>query len=105
MNADGRRLDRRTQEHLRQLAVQRVSDGERPRELINSLGLCRTSICRWRRAYDRDGDAGPDRHESARPTPKITGRRKLQVRRSIVGKDPRQYGFAFGLWTWRIVAE
>ncbi|OYV32766.1 MAG: hypothetical protein B7Z83_10375 [Thiomonas sp. 20-64-5] len=38
------------------------------------------------------------------PTPKLTQRQKHQVRRWILGKDPRQYGFEFGLWTRRIVA-
>jgi hypothetical protein len=32
-----------------------------------------------------------------------TPRQKLQVRRWINGKDPRQYGFDFGLWTRQIV--
>jgi transposase len=30
---------------------------------------------------------------------------KRQVRRWIIGKDPRQYGFDFGLWTRSIIAE
>src|SRR5205807_8958545 len=36
--------------------------------------------------------------------PALTPRQKLQVRRWINGKDPRQYGFDFGLWTRQIVA-
>ena len=27
------------------------------------------------------------------------------MKRWIVGKDPRQYGFEFGLWTRQVVAE
>ena len=37
------------------------------------------------------------------PTPKLTPRQKQQVLRWINGKDPRQYGFDFGLWTRKIV--
>ena len=33
----------------------------------------------------------------------LTPPQKLQVRRWINGKDPRQYGFDFGLWTRQIV--
>ena len=36
--------------------------------------------------------------------PALAPRQKLQVRRWINGKDPRQYGFDFGLWTRQIVA-
>ena len=37
--------------------------------------------------------------------PKLTEAQKRQVRRRIVGKDPRQYGFEFGLWIRSIIAE
>jgi transposase len=39
------------------------------------------------------------------PKPKLTDKQRQQVKAWIVGKDPRQYGFDFGLWTRRIVAE
>jgi hypothetical protein len=35
----------------------------------------------------------------------LSGRQQRQVRRCICGKDPRQYGFDFGMWTRRIVAD
>jgi transposase len=35
----------------------------------------------------------------------LSARQQFQVRRWICGKDPRQHGFDFGLWTRRIVAE
>ena len=38
------------------------------------------------------------------PEPKLTEKQRQQVRRWVVGKDPRQYGFEFGLWTRRIIA-
>jgi transposase len=37
--------------------------------------------------------------------PKPPSKQKLQVRRWINGRDPRQYGFDLDLWTRRIVAE
>jgi transposase-like protein len=52
---DGRSLDHATLEHLRKLAVQRVENGEKPSEVIRSLGLYRTSIYKWLRAYRRGG--------------------------------------------------
>src|SRR5207245_11541487 len=38
-------------------------------------------------------------------TPKLTEGQNKQVRRWIIGKDPRQYGFDFGLWTRSIIAQ
>jgi transposase len=41
---------------------------------------------------------------SGRPS-QLTERQKSQVFRWINGKDPRQYGFDFGLWTRKIVSS
>jgi transposase len=100
---DGRSLDHTTLEHLRRLAVQRVENGERPSEVIRSLGLYRTSIYKWMRAYRRGGESALASRKALGPTPKLTDLQKRQVRRWIVGKDPRQWGFDFGLWTRKIV--
>lgn len=103
---DGRTIDHKTLEHLRKLAVMRViEDKEAPSDVMKSLGLCRTTIYRWLRKYEEDGmDALVERIAQG-PEPKLTERQRQQVKRWILGKDPRQYGFDFGLWTRRIVIE
>lgn len=102
---DGRSLDHRTLEHLRRLAVQRVENGEKPSAVVRSLGFCRTSIYKWLRTYRRRGEAGLAGRKSHGPRPKLTDAQKRQVRQWIVGKDPRQWGFDFGLWTRQIVQQ
>jgi transposase len=67
------------------------------------MGLCRTSIYRWLREQEAGGWAALVEKIAAGPEPKLTERQRQQVRRWIVGKDPRQYGFDYGLWTRRIV--
>ena len=49
------------------------------------------------------GRGEPGFPKASGPTPKLSFRQKQQVFRWINGKDPRQYGFDFGLWTRRIV--
>ena len=100
---DGRSVDHPTSAHLRRLAVRRVENGEKPSEVIRSLGLYRTSIYKWLRAYRRGGNSALASRKASGPTPKLTDAQKRQVRRWIVGKDPRQWGFDFGLWTRKIV--
>jgi len=103
---DGRTLDHTTCEHLRGHAVRRVrEDGERPSEVMNSMGLCRTTIYRWLRAFDQGGIEAMKSSKSTGREPKLNERQRRKVRGWIVGKDPRQYGFDFGLWTRRIVSE
>ena len=105
MKLDGRTLSHDALETIRRMAVTRVDEGESPREVIDSYGFCRTSIYRWLRAAERNGMDALQASRHPGPEPKLTQRQMEQVRRWLNGKDPRQYGFDFGLWTRRIVAE
>lgn len=104
MKIDGRTLDHKTLEHLRMTAVRRViEDQEAPSEVMQSMGLCRTSIYRWLHRYEEDGVEALVEKIAQGRKPKLTDKQQQQVKRWIVGKDPRQYGFDYGLWTRRIV--
>jgi transposase len=103
---DGRTLDHKTLEHIRKQAVRRVvQDGEKASEVIRSYGLCRTSIYRWLREFETEGWEALAESVAQGPEPKLSDRQKQQVRGWILGKDPRQYGFDFGLWSRRIVQQ
>lgn len=106
MKRDGRTLDHKTLEEIRRMAVQRVREGEKPSVVIASFGFNRPVIYKWLKAA-----AGRGRGLRALRSTRGTGRpRRLtpaqerQVFRWINGRDPRQYGLDFGLWTRRIVA-
>ena len=88
------------------MAVERVQEGEAPSVVIASYGFCRTTIYKWltKVKRGRSGDPLRSRKATGRPS-KLTPRQQQQVFRWINGKDPRQYGFDFGLWTRQIVAE
>ena len=106
MKKDGRQYDHKTLETLRYLAVERVREGERPAAVIASLGFCRTTIYKWLRAVAKPGvglKALRAKPATGRPRT-LTPRQERQVFHWINGKDPRQYGLDFGLWTRTIVA-
>jgi len=101
---DGRTLNHKTLEHIRILAVRRViEDREAPSDVMKSLGLCRTTIYPWLRKYEDKGMEALAERIAQGPEPKLTEKQRQQVKRWILGKDPRQYGFDFGLWSRRIV--
>ena len=106
MKRDGRKLDHATLEEFRLLALRRVREGEKPSAVVKSLGMNRTSIYRWLKAAAGRGKgerALAARPATGRPT-KLTPTQQAQVFRWINGKDPRQYGLDFGLWTRQIAA-
>jgi len=107
MQRDGRGFDHRTLEAIRLMAVERVLDGERPSSVIASFGFNRTTIYRWLEVASKPGaglSALRSRPATGRPR-SLTPRQEQQVFRWINGRDPRQYGLDFGLWTrghwWR----
>ena len=102
---DGRTLPHEVNEHQRTLAVRRVVEGgEKPSAVMASMGLCRTSIYPWIRKARKNGLRALASRKSQGPKPLLSHRQKQQVRRWIIGKDPRQYGLDFGLWTRKIVS-
>jgi transposase len=104
MKIDGRTLDHKTLEHLRIAACKRVlEDGELPSVVAASLGFCRTSIYPWLRRIEEEGWEALAEQIAEGPECSLTEQQRQRVKRWIVGKDPRQYGFEFGLWTRRIV--
>ena len=103
---DGRKLDHKSLETLRIIAVRLVLErGEKPSAVMRSLGMHRTAIYPWLQKHRKKGEAGLLMRKASGPKRKLDDRQRQQVRRWIVGKDPRQYGFDFGLWTRKIVGK
>jgi len=107
MKKDGRQLDRKTQETIRLMAVQRVREGESPSAVIASYGMNRTTIHKWlSRTTGKKSDAKALGRRKATGRPRtLTTRQEQQVFGWINGKTPMQHGFDSGLWTRRIVQE
>jgi transposase len=105
MTTDGRTLAHETLETIRLMAVRRVREGEAPSEVIKSYGFCRTTIYRWLRQARRGGEPALRARKATGRPPRLSGRQQAAVARWITGKDPRQYGFDFALWTRQVVAE
>jgi transposase len=106
MRRDGRTLARQTQEEFRKLAIKRVvEDGEKPSKVMAAFDMCRTTIYRWLRVFKKRGEVGIVTRKATGRPPRLNARQKRQVGRWMNGRDPRQYGFDFGLWTRKIVAQ
>lgn len=107
MKRDGRTFDHQTLEAIRLMAIERVREGERPADVIASYGFNRTTIYKWLSAANKPGvgiKALRSTPATGRP-PTLTPTQERQVFRWVNGRDPRQYGLDFGLWTRAIVAQ
>src|SRR5712691_3994304 len=107
MKRDGRTLDHNTLEEIRMMAVERVREGEAPSVVIASYGFSRPVIYRWLRQARGRGHglrALRSRKGTGRPR-RLTPKQEQQLFRWINGKDPRQHGFDFGLWTRLVVRK
>jgi transposase len=107
MKRDGRTLDHQTLEAIRLMAIERVREGERASEVIEAYGFNRTTIYKWIKAGFRPG-VGIKALRSTKATGRprsLTAAQERRVFRWINGRDPRQYGLDFGLWTRSVVAE
>ena len=107
MKRDGRSFDHRTLEAIRLMAVERVREGEPAASVIASYGFSRTTIYKWVAAAATPGvglKALLSRPATGRPRT-LSRRQEQQVFRWINGRDPRQYGLDFGLWTRSVVAD
>jgi transposase len=104
MKIDGRTLSHETSETIRRMAVRRVQEGESPQDVGRSYGLCHTTVYKWLRALAEGGEEALAARRHPGPTPKLSEKQRAKVRTWICGKDPRQHGFDFGLWTRKVVA-
>ena len=87
MVRDGRKLDHKTLEEIRRMAVERVQEGEAPGAVIASYGFCRTTIYKWLQKVKRGGRGDPLRSTKGTGRPaKLTARQMQQVFRWINGK-------------------
>src|SRR4051812_17373495 len=107
MTRDGRSFDHRTLEAIRLMAVERVREGERPSTVVASFGFSRTTIYKWLKAAATPGlglQALRSRPATGRPRT-LAPPQERQGFRWVNGRDPRQYGLDFGLWTRAVVAD
>jgi transposase len=107
MKIDGRTLDHKTLETIREMAVRRVLEGESASDVMASYGFARTSIYKWLPKVKGRGN-GLKKLKSTKGTGRprtLTATQERQVFRWVNGRDPRQHGFDFGLWTRKIVQE
>lgn len=107
MKRDGRTVSRAALEEMRLVALERIKEGESPAAVAASFGLHRGwayKVLTKARGRGRGKRALLSSKGTGRPRT-LTAAQERQVFGWVNGKNPRQYGFDFGLWTRQIVRE
>ena len=105
MKNDARKLSTEEQYLIRKIAVQRVFDGETAASVTRSLGLGDKTIYSWLKIAREKGTEALAPVERTGRNRKLSPSEELEVKRWIIGNDPRQFGFDFGLWTRQIISD
>lgn len=100
---DGRSLDHGTLEEMRRLAIRRIEAGESQAAVARSLDMHPASVWKWVAKF-RDGgeDALAGTKSSGRP-PTLDAKQQERLRKTILGKNPRQLSFGVALWTLPVI--
>lgn len=105
MKRDGRSVSRAALEEMRVMALQRMREGVSFAGVTASFGLHRAWAYKvLAKAMTRSKRAMLSTKGAGRPRT-LTTTLERQVFHWINGKNPRQYGFDFGIWTRQIVCE
>lgn len=104
MKYDARKITTEEQHLIRKLAVQRVLAGESAASVSRSFGLGGKTIFTWLKIAREQGLSALAPKARSGRNRKLSSIEEEEVKRWIVGGDPRQHGFDFGLWTRQIVA-
>ncbi len=91
-------------EARRRLAVTRVNQGWKQKEVAAFLGVSLKAVSNWMAAYRTAGQDGLKGKPHPGPKPKLSRRRELSVL-AWVAKSPKAFGYQRDLWTTRRLAE
>lgn len=100
-----KRIPRRNLEDTRRLAISAIEKGMHPEDAAEIYGAKRSTVYNWLKEYRQNGPTAFAVKKAPGRTPALTPRQEAQLRAMIIGQDPRQLQFDFGLWTRDMIGE
>jgi transposase len=100
-----KRIPRRSLEDTRTIAVAAMQKGMHPEDVADLYDVGRSTVYNWRKIYLEDGPAALTVKYSPGRPPRLTDKQREQLRKWVVGRDPRQLQFDFALWTRQMVRD
>jgi transposase len=103
---DGRKIPGLVMSYIRKIAVRAVEEkGYSPEAVVDILGLSRSCIYDWLRKYHNEGMAGLETRAAPGAEPQVTEEMEIWLRKTVLKKTPKAYGYDTHLWNCAILAE
>ena len=99
---DGRKLDKKTLQYLRNRAIKLREEGVSNNDIAKNLGVNKETTSKWYSAYKRDGSKAIKVKKSGRPKnvgKTLSDEQESKIIRLLIDKNPQQLQFKFALWT------
>jgi transposase len=100
-----RRIPRRDLQDTRMLVLRAVDHGMKVEDAAAVFQVGRSTINNWLKMRRESGWKALDVKKAPGRQPRLSDRQMAQLRGWIIGQDPRQLQFEFGLWTREMVGE
>jgi transposase len=100
----GNKLSASESEARRRLAVTRVNEGWKQKDVAAFLGVSTRAVGKWMAAYRASGDEGLKGKPHPGAKPKLSRRQERSVL-SWLARSPKAFGSKTELWTTRRLAE
>ena len=82
-----------------------IENGVSPDVAAQVMGVSRTAVFAWWRAYREGGNEALETKPTPGRTPSLSGEQMAELLRIIIGKNPQQLDFGPALWTRGIVRD
>ena len=99
---DARKLSTEAQQQLRNQAIRLRKAGRKYGEIAEITGVHETTVCKWYKAYLRDGRSAVRIKQRGRPKGAcrtLTADQEKELQKAIRDKCPDQMKLPFALWT------
>ena len=99
---DGRKLDKKTLQYLRNRAIKLREDGISNNDTAKVLGVNKETTSKWYSAYKRDGVKAIKVKKTGRPKnvgKKLSDEQEAIIIKKLIDTTPKQLKFKFALWT------
>lgn len=100
-----KRVPRKKLQDIREFAAAAINMGMHPDDVAELYDVGRSTVYNWRKEYLEKGPAAFIVKSAPGRTPKLTDDQFEQVRKLVVGKNPRQLQFEFAMWTRQMVRD